>query len=321
MKRTLLCIALCGSALWAEDVSKEKDPFELSLTTSAALYPDADHQSGSSHFSKPNGSFDGADLAFQFDAAYTLPFLKGSDALTEDNHLTFNMGVEVTPVSLSPVASIVFSPIAFLEFAIGGKAGSGWNVGDLFYGIAEYNPFKQDYEALDPFSSWYLNAWMSGTFQFDLAAIWEGDFHHVIASATYKAGYQTLTGTDETFWIWQTKNAMVEGWIYEQEYILGYQMPFLLSMIAVGTTLSGHYQESDYGKFASSYDGDFMTIDIWPLAEVTLNAKNRIYILADFSSRRSFREKYKDQEHEPLMTACGREWYFDGIAMQWIHLF
>lgn len=321
MKKYFLSLILCTSAIFAEEVPQPESPLELSLATSAAIYPEAEHKTGSSHFSKVNGVYESADLAFELNAAYTLAFLKGSDELTEDNHLTFNAGVEITPVSLAPTVSIVLSPVAFLEFAVGGKVGSGWNVGDAFYGIAEYNASKMEYEKRDAFSSWYLNGWFSGTFQFDLAAIWEGEFHHVIASATYKAGYQTLTGTDATIWLWQNDYALADGWIYEQEYILGYQMPFRLSMIAVGTTLSGHYDSNDYGEFASNYNGDFMTIDIWPMAEISFDKKNRVYILANVSSRRSFREKYKDDDHEPLMTACGREWYFDSIAMQWMHLF
>ena len=92
-------------------------------------------------------------------------------------------------------------------------------------------------------------------------------------------------------------------------------------MIAVGTTLSGHYQSSDFGDYGSSYKGDFMTIDIWPTAEITFDSKDKLYVLFDFQSRRSFREEYIDDDHEPLMTYSGREWLFYSIALQWKHIF
>jgi hypothetical protein len=156
---------------------------------------------------------------------------------------------------------------------------------------------------------------------FDFAEIWEGDWHHIVATATYKAGYQKLTGTNADVWLWQATEGLASGWIYEQEYVLGYQMPLKVSMIAIGTTLSGHYKSSDFGKYASSYKGDFMTIDIWPSAEITLGAKDKLYVLADFQSRRSFHEKYDNTEHEPLMTYSGREWIFYSLAVQWKHVF
>jgi hypothetical protein len=313
----LSCVALCCTAIFAE----EKSPLEYSLTTSAAYYPEVDHDRGSTHISGISGPYDGIEAATEFDATYTLPFLNGDDELTADNHLAFKLGLELTPVTVAPVASVTFSPIAFLEFAIGGTAGTGWNAFDMFQGMAAYNAAKPEYKDLTPFAHWYLYGWASGCFMFDLAALWEGDWHHVVATATYKAGYQKLTGTDSDVWLWQATEGYASGWVYEQEYFVGYQMPIKLSMVGIGTTLSGHYKSSDYGEYASSYKGDFMTIDIWPMAEITLGKKDKLYALLDFQSRRSYREKYKDIEHEPLMTYSGREWIFYSLGMQWKHLF
>ena len=307
----------CFSMLFAES----KSPLEISIKTSTAYYPKADHESGSSHFSGISGIYDGAKLASEVDAIYTMPFLQGNNDLTKDNHIDFKLGLELSPVTIMPVASATISPVAFLEFSIGGIVGTGWNIGDLFHGMSKYNEAKPDYKDMTPFAHWYLYGWASGCFMFDLAAIWEGDWHHVVATATYKAGYQKLTGTKADVWLWQATEGLASGWVYEQEYVIGYQMPLKVSMVAIGTTLSGHYQSSDFGKYASSYKGDFMTIDIWPTAEITLGDKDKLYVLADFQSRRSFREKYDDSEHEPLMTYSGREWLFYAIALQWKHVF
>ena len=329
MKQQLLLIpvALCCNMLYAEETSAlektnpEKSPWELSATTSAAYYPKADHESGSSHFSGISGAYDGAKAVVEFDAAYTLPFLRGDNAFTKENHVKFNMGLEISPVSIAPVASITLSPIAFLEFAIGGTVGTGWYIGNLFQGMSEYNESKPAYRDLTPFAHWYLYGWAKACLMFDLAALWEGDWHHVVATATYKTGYQNITGTDADVWLWQASKGLASGWIYEQEYFLGYQMPLKLSMIGVGATLSGHYQSSDFGKYSSNYKGDFMTIDIWPMTEITFSKADKLYILLDFRSRRSFREKYKDDEYAPFMTYSGREWFFYTIGFQWKHLF
>ena len=108
------------------------------------------------------------------DAIYKMPFLQGNNDFTKKNHVDFKLGLELSPVTIAPVASVTISPITFLEFAIGGTVGSGWNIGSLFQGMSKYNEY---------------------------------------------------------------------------------------------------YQSSDFGKYASSYKGDFMTIDIWPTAEITLGKK------------------------------------------------
>ena len=327
-KKTLFALTavFCsGSLLYAEETTEkavqESSPWELSVTTSGAYYPEVDHDRGSTHITGISGPYNGVEAAAEFDAAYTRPFLRGDDEFTADNYVTFTMGLEITPVTVAPVAKIAVSPIAFLEFAIGGTAGTGWNAFDMFQGMAKYNEKKPEYKDMTPFAHWYLYGWASGCFMFDLAALWEGNWHHVVATATYKAGYQKLTGTDADVWLWQATEGYASGWVYEQEYFVGYQMPIKLSMVGIGTTLSGHYKSSDYGEYASSYKGDFMTIDIWPMAEITLGKKDKLYALLDFQSRRSYREKYKDIEHEPLMTYSGREWIFSTLGFQWKHLF
>ena len=184
-----------------EKANQEKSPWEFSLTASGAYYPEAEHKTGSSHFSGVNGIYDGAKAVVEFDVAYTLPFLRGNDEFTKENHIVFNTGLEVTPVSVAPVASITVSPIAFLEFAIGGTVGTGWSIGDLFQGMAKYEAAKPEYKNLTPFAHWLLYGWASACLMFDLAAVWDGDWHHVVATATYKAGYKKMTGTNADIWL------------------------------------------------------------------------------------------------------------------------
>ena len=144
-------ITVCGTALFAEESSlakeaaEQKSSMEYSVTTSGAYYLEADHKTGSSHFSGVSGPYDGVEAVTEFDATYTMPFLNGDDDLTTDNHLALKLGLELSPVTVAPVASVTFSPIAFLEFAVGGTAGTGWNISDWFQGMAAYNEAKPEY--------------------------------------------------------------------------------------------------------------------------------------------------------------------------------
>ena len=118
-------IAVCGTAIFAEESSlakeaaEQKSSMEYSVTTSGAYYLEADHKTGSSHFSGVSGPYDGVEAVTEFDATYTMPFLNGDDDLTADNHLALKLGLELSPVTVAPVASVTFSPIAFLEICRG----------------------------------------------------------------------------------------------------------------------------------------------------------------------------------------------------------
>ncbi len=122
----LTAVFCSGTLLYAEETTEkavqESSPWELSVTTSGAYYPEVGHDRGSTHITGISGPYDGIEAATEFDATYTLPFLNGDDELTADNHLAFKLGLELTPVTVAPVASVTFSPIAFLEFAICGTA-------------------------------------------------------------------------------------------------------------------------------------------------------------------------------------------------------
>jgi hypothetical protein len=38
------------------------------------------------------------------------------------------LGTEISPISLNGIAEAVWTPIAFFQFAAGGRIGSGWNL-------------------------------------------------------------------------------------------------------------------------------------------------------------------------------------------------
>ena len=159
------------------------------------------------------------------------------------------------------------------------------------------------------------------TIKFDVGALWPGDWHHIVGLASFEVGYQSLLGSTQTVWEWQTFAGNADGWVYRQYYVVGYQMPIKLSMIAMTFDLTGHFNASDYGQFAQSFGGDFLYAEIGPMIEFTLNKKNYFYSLIAFTGRRSFAEPHDKEEVEPSLTNTGTEWLWDYIAFRWVHFF
>lgn len=325
MKRRVILIFF--AALFAETAFSQetgKSPLDLSMTTDFAWYTASAYRSGNTHFAPVTGLYDGIQARTTVSASYripvALPGLPEDSMLFRDNNVMFTGELELTPVSLMPKVSVSFTPVAFLTFSAGGMAGTGWELLGI-QGMSEYNSAARKYDSLTPFKSWYLCGYANGTFMFDTAALWPGDWHHIIMVASYEIEYKTLTGTSSTVWDWQTTKNCADGWQYDQYYLLGYQMPGVVSLVGISAELYGHYNAADYGEIADTFGGDFMTVEICPLAQLTLSSRDTVFVMLNFKARRSFKENHTSEDDEPQLTYDGREWYFQYAGLRWKHTF
>jgi hypothetical protein len=319
---SLFIALLLSGSIFAQDT--KKSPLELSATTDFAWYPASEYHSGSTHYAPVTGLYDGIQVRTTLNASYRIPvsvsFLPQTNMLFAENNITFTGGLELSPVSLMPELSVSFTPVAFLVFSAGTMAGTGWDVLGI-QGIAGYNTASHEYDNLTPFKSWYLCGWANGTFMFDTAALWPGNWHHIVMVASYDVEYKTLTGTGSTVWDWQTTKSCADGWQYDQYYLLGYQMPGVISLAGVSVELYGHYNAGDYGELADTFCGNFMSVEICPLMQLTLSKNDTVFAMLNFKARRSFKENHTSEDEEPLLTYDGSEWYLQRIALRWKHTF
>jgi len=163
----------------------------------------------------------------------TFPFLQGEGPLTLGNNINTVFTAEVTPISLKGIAELNFTPAAFFVLSGGGLAGSGWNM-PLGYGIGinrpeEGNgafPRKAEIDG-SAFDGLLWKAWGAGTLQFDLAAIFPGDWNHILFQSRQELRYSAYTraGPDDA-WVFESDDAENKnGWAYRASYVLGYSMP------------------------------------------------------------------------------------------------
>ncbi|GAB1431935.1 hypothetical protein MASR2M29_05600 [Spirochaetota bacterium] len=261
----------------------------------AAMFAGAQEASFKNNLSFTASSIPEAKMNFSHTTI--LPFLRGDGALVSGNSLALNFDGEFSPVSVGASAEARITPIAFLQFFAGGSIASGWNVPGLAEGLRKNHLVAATDaelvgEAFDGFV-WSLEG--GGLFQFDMAAIFPGDWNHVVFQTSHLARYKSLSSAEkDESWLFQADSGENRnGWNYYGNYFLGYQMPIFLQM-------AGVLLEEDlylYDTPGRNLWGD--DLGRWTLAAVLsfkifdgLSAN----LITQFSSRRNFTEASKDYE-------------------------
>lgn len=296
--------------------------WDFSAVTDLAFYPKSDYVTGATHYAPVTGIYDGFECRTTLHARYTIPVPFNDTMLFSGNTLSFDAGLAISPISIMPKLMVSFTPVAFFNFFAGANLGTAWE----FLGIkslSRYDSAKGGYEQMVTFKTWFYQFWICSTFMFDTAALFPGDWNHIIMAASYELNYSGLLNADNNSGLfqWQTTRGMTEGLQYVSTFTAGYQMPLKLSLVGAQLELSGYMNGSDFEDTYKKYDGAFMTISMSPLAQITLNKKDSIFLLAVFSSRRSFEQEHDKADDEPLLTQSGREWYFRRLSCSWTHMF
>lgn len=293
---------------------------DFNLSVDLAYYPLSEKISGETHFSPLSAPYSGIELRTVASFTWTIPTPFSENPLVSGNNLKIKAALELSPVSFVPELSFSFTPIAFLIFSTGIKAGSGWTFTPLSVdGMAQYDNASSSYNPLSPFSSLYYNFWAEALFQFDLAALYPGEWNHIALVATYKPYYEALSkgGEGGNPWYWQGSGEKANGWKYYSSIIFAYQMPLLLQTIAVQTEFEGFYDASSFASTYQAWDPCFTKISISPLVNLEFSKSQNLIILFGFSSRRSFSAETSNLQNDLEKTTIGREWFFNRIALSY----
>lgn len=226
----------------------------------------------------------------------TIPLLVGKSSLTSGNNLQIKAAAEISPVSVNGTAEFRLTPIAFLQFVAGGSVGSGWNI-PIANGLRKT-------ERIDAHDSEYTGGPLAGIvwsakggalFQFDLAAVMPGDWHHVVFQTYHEAKYRALSSasSDES-WLYESDSGENRnGWNYYGNYFLGYQMPIVLNT-------AGFLFEEDLYLFNTdgrSYWGDNLPrLTFGPLLNFTVTKNLSIAALVQARTMRNFTDATKDYQ-------------------------
>jgi hypothetical protein len=234
---------------------------------------------------------------------FTLPFLRGDHFLTADNNITAALGLELSPVSLYGLADLVWTPAAFLELSAGTKLGSGWNIelfGEPVYGIGINRP-KAGTQAAPagapvaaetdgaPFDGLHWNLHGGGALQFDLAALFPGDWHHIVFRSYHELnyrGYSRAAAGDS--WVFANDDGENRnGFNWYGNFLLGYRMPIFLNTVGLLTEMDKYLYgipgEADWG-------GDLIRWTFSGVFNVTLTRRISAALLVQCRTRRNYRD-------------------------------
>lgn len=305
---------------------QEKSRHGFSLLVEAAWYPKSSPVAGGGErFAPLSGPYDGAQFGVTAAYEYTLP-LAGSGALTKDNSLVFAGEFQISPGTVKPHVFLRFTPIAFLAFGAGATFGTGWE----FLGsqcLATYNSACGEFDNITPFKNWFYEFDASATFQFDAAALWPGEWHHIVLMAMYDFRYSGMTRqADGHPWVWAADVPRVNGANYYADIILGWQLPLKhVSLVGIQAEFEGYYSDSQIDASYRAFDIDFCRINISPLVVFSLTKKDTLFALIYFERRRGFdREKgYVNGREQSIleMNCSGGEWHFRRVALRYVHKF
>lgn len=189
----------------------------------------------------------------------SVPFLAGEGPLVSGNSVQLKFGAELSPVSVNGTFETVWTPIAFFQLVAGGSLGSGWNI-PIANGLARIGRVgAHDAEYLGgPFDGLVWSARGGAVFQFDLAALAPGDWHHVVFRTYQEAKYRTLTSAASgESWVYEADDGRNRnGWNYYGNWFAGYQMPIALETAGVLVEA----EKSLYGTAGEEYWGDDLAV-------------------------------------------------------------
>ena len=213
---------------------------------------------------------------------YTRPFLQGSHALTQGNTIHSSVSGEISPISLNIGGELTLTPIAFFQLIAGTKIGTGWNIdlGSPIIGIGINRPEENGEKATVDgyaFDGIFWKAHLGGVLQFDLAALFPGDWHHVVFRTYHEANYKLFShahGHDA--WYYESDfGENQNGFNYYGNALVGYQMPIFLTMVGLLAEVDLYLYDTPEGKLWGDslprwYFGALLNFRIAPWLEAAL---------------------------------------------------
>jgi hypothetical protein len=190
--------------------------------------------------------------------------------------------------------------------------GTGWNY-DLFGGVPliglGLNRKMNDGDPKDGVSGngldgvvWNVHA--GNTLQFDFAAVFPGDWNHVVVQVYNEIQYYAYTkAKGDEFWYYQMDDGMNQNaFRYKFGAVLGYAMPIFVDLVGVqfsGTLPFYNIKTGDTVRAAG------LSLDTALLVRFNIHKHFSIVALARFSNGFT----------EPVTSAYDREWAFDRVQL------
>jgi hypothetical protein len=222
---------------------------------------------------------------------YNIPFLQGSNPLTSGNNIALALTAELTPISVNAVADAVWTPIAFFNVSLGGRIGSGWNM-ELFgmeligigNNIKDVSGSTNDGNAFDGI---HWRAKTGATLQFDMAAIFPGDWNHIVMQTYHEINYKGYSdAANGTSWYYLNDSGENRnGFNYYGNLLLGYQMPIFLNTVGFMAEANLYLYDTPN---RSNWGDDLVRWTFAAAANFTITEQLGASLILQFHTRRNY---------------------------------
>jgi hypothetical protein len=250
------------------------------------------------------------EMMVTFSPQWKFPFLRGNTPLTSENNIALKISANLTPISADITGDAVLTVFPFLSFNIGGMAGTGWNY-DLFGKVPLIGlGLNRKTDADDPNdgvigkgldgAAWNTHA--GAMVQFDLAAIFPGDWNHVVMQLYNEAQYFAYTkAKGDDFWYYLGDDGMNRNsFRHKFESFIGYAMPIFIDLAGI--------QFSGTLPFYNIETGD----NVRDIGYSLTNA-----FIVNFKINKQFSimtiTRFTNGLKDPITSAYEREWGFDRV--------
>lgn len=140
----------------------------------------------------------------------------------------------------------------------------------VFNGLGRNFPWENAVRQ-EPFSGLVNKFWFEPALQFDFAAIFPGEWNHVIVYAAESREYREYTNASQNT-AWEFENdggTSLNGWKRNRTFLLGYNASTVIQTVGFLTNSEKHItHEFDSLKSKQGWGSDFETWSFGPLAKI-----------------------------------------------------
>jgi hypothetical protein len=271
---------------------------------------------------EPGGAETRVDLSFyastrgemqvNFVPQWKFPFLRGDHPLTSENNLALKLDASLSPIWAGLTADAIVTVAPFLSFRLGAMTGTGWNY-DLFgaiplvgLGMNKKNAINDPHDGVmgNGFDGVVWDVHAGATLQFDLAALFPGDWNHVVMqyyNAVQYLAYTKAHGDD--FWYYLGDDGLNQNsFRYTFDFFAGYAMPVFVDL--AGVQFSGTLPFYNVEAGGSVRDRGY-SFTLAFLADFKINKSFSVMTIARLTNRFI----------DPNTKGYEREWGFDRVQV------
>lgn len=219
-----------------------------------------------------------------------VPVLNFDNPFMRGNNIAFKLGAELTPVTLEGKFDVVWTPLAFLEVYGGASIGSGWKLSNWHGLSVNQNKDGKTHKVPINFQKAFYSANFGGALQFDLGAIIPTDWTHIIMRTDQYFLYRGVAGLNplESWVILDDDGENRNGFTYCASYVLGYQMPLPMNMVAFRLETKKTFFSVPDGVDKSTWGEDRFNMLFGPIISFKPIDKLTILLIAQWKNVRSY---------------------------------